>query len=142
MHQVTLCTLNYHILHFSVTFTVMFNEMLLHMTNIYILLRRSKLKRPKHPFSKNKTQFFFTFLSLSFVRAASSPNSDFFFSLSTGSSMDEFHCHRSLNINDHTILRFGFLNWCYECRRHICELQLAKYLNSLTQWELPNSSIS
>ena len=47
LFECTFCTLNYHIyhtLHPGVTFVVIFNEMLLHMTCTCILLRWNKLK--------------------------------------------------------------------------------------------------
>ena len=72
----TLCTLNYHTyytLQPGVTFTVIFNGILLHMTSTCILLRWNKLKRLKHPFSKSiktKANFFSTSPSLSHVRAS------------------------------------------------------------------------
>ena len=79
LFECTLCTLNYHTyytLHPSVTFVVMFNEMLLHMTSTCILLRWNKLKRLKHSTSKliKQDPIFFTSLSLSLMRATSSPN--------------------------------------------------------------------
>ena len=64
LFECTFCTLNYHTyhtLHPGVTFFVMFNGMLLHMTSTCILLRWNKLKRLKHPISKSiktKPNFF------------------------------------------------------------------------------------
>ena len=39
----TLCTLNYHTLNLNVIFTVIFNKVLLHVTNTYFLLRWNKV---------------------------------------------------------------------------------------------------
>ena len=65
----TLCTLNYHTyytLHHGIIFAVIFNEILLHMTNTCFLLRRNKLKKPKYPSSKSiKTKHNFFHISLS-----------------------------------------------------------------------------
>ena len=70
----TLCILNYHTLHLGVTFAVMFNEILLHVTNICFLLMWNKLKRLKHPSSKSiKTKANF---STSLLHAWLSPNSN------------------------------------------------------------------
>ena len=78
-----LCTLNYHTyntLHPGVTFAVMLNRMLLHMTSTCFLLRWNKLKRLKHPTSKPiKTKPNFFHISLPFSRACSLfPKSRFF----------------------------------------------------------------
>ena len=71
----TLCILNYHTnhtLHPDVTFAVMFNGMLLHMTNTCIFLRRNKLKRPKYSSSKTiKTKPNFFHISLPISHACS-----------------------------------------------------------------------
>ena len=78
----TLCTPNYHpyhTLHPGVTFTLIFNGILLHMTNTCILFRWNKLKRMKHPFSKSiktKAHFFPHLPPCLMCMPASSPNSD------------------------------------------------------------------
>ena len=69
MHQITLCTLNYHNLHPGVTFVVMFDGISLHMTCMCFLLRWNKLKKLKHTSSKSiKTKANFIYISLSRVR--------------------------------------------------------------------------
>ena len=78
-----LCTLNYHTyntLYPGVTFAIMFNRMLLHMTSTCILLRWNKLKSLKHPTSKPiKTKPNFFHISLPLSRACSLfPKSRFF----------------------------------------------------------------
>ena len=52
----TLCILNYHTyhtLHLDVIFAVIFNKILLHVTNMCFLLRWNNVKRLKHPSSKS-----------------------------------------------------------------------------------------
>ena len=69
MHQITLCTLNYHNLHPGVTFAVMFDGISLHMTCMCFLLRWNNLKKLKHTSSKSiKTKANFIYISLSRVR--------------------------------------------------------------------------
>ena len=48
----TLCTLNYHTLHSSAIFAIIFNRILLHVTSTCFFLRWNKVKRLKHPSSK------------------------------------------------------------------------------------------
>ena len=75
----TLCTLNYHTLHLGVTFIIIFNGILLHMTSTCILLRWNKLKRLKHPCSKSiktKANFFPHSPPCLMCVSTSSPNSD------------------------------------------------------------------
>ena len=82
LSECTLCTLNYyayHTLHFGyhtshsdVTLAVMFDRIILHVTNTCFLLRWNKLKRMKHPSSnliKIKANFFH--ISLSHMCASS-----------------------------------------------------------------------
>ena len=70
LSECTLCTLNYytyHTLHPDVTFAVMFNIILLHVTSTCFLLRWNKFKRLKHPSSKSiktKANFFYVSFSL------------------------------------------------------------------------------
>ena len=76
----TLCTLKYHIyhtLHPCVIFAVIFNKILLHVTNTCFLLRWNKVKRLKHHYLipiKKKTQSF-PHLPLSHVGPSSSLDS-------------------------------------------------------------------
>ena len=64
LFECTLCILNYYTyntLHLGVTFVIIFNRMLLHMTSKCNMLKCNKLKRPKHPTSKSiktKPNFF------------------------------------------------------------------------------------
>ena len=68
----------YYILHFDVTFAVMFDGILLHMTSICFLLRWNKLKKQKYPSSKSiKTKLNFFHISLAHVCThCLDPNSD------------------------------------------------------------------
>ena len=79
LFECILCTLNYHTLHPSVTFAVIFNRILLHMTSTCILLRWNKLKRLKHYFSKSikiKADFFPHLPPWLMCMPTSSPNSN------------------------------------------------------------------
>ena len=77
--ECTLCSLNYytyHTLHPGVTFAVIFDRILLHVSNICFLLRWNKLKSLKHHFWKSiktKTNFFYACVPLPKFRFFSKP---------------------------------------------------------------------
>ena len=76
LFKCTVCTLNYDIyytLHPTVSFTVIFDGTLVHMTRTCVLLRWKQVKRQKHPSSQSiKTKFFSFYFFLALTSTSTS----------------------------------------------------------------------